>query len=113
MLPFLYNLNCGIFPLLSSDREPEENIFAVKELLRSLQLRRPRMEPFLNQLLPINAKARVVVESEFGEKEGDQSKVEETGKTQNTGGIPPAESSKGKASKSKKGKKGNKGGRRK
>ncbi|XP_052204545.1 uncharacterized protein LOC127809631 isoform X2 [Diospyros lotus] len=108
-------------------REPEENIFAVKDCLRRLQLRRPTMEPFLNQLLPINAKASVVVESEIGEKEGDQSKVEETGKTgkgktseatlpsgtQNTGGIPPAESSKGKASKSKKGKKFNKGGRRK
>ncbi|CAL5430276.1 unnamed protein product [Camellia sinensis] len=114
-----------------SERELEENISTIAQLLESLHLRRPRLETFLNQLFVLN-------NTNADEKEAHHSNVEETsnnseeetsnnveeetsnsdkGKalqvtgdssgTKNNGNGGDAESNKGKGnSKSKKGKKG-------
>ncbi|KAL7163140.1 hypothetical protein ACSBR2_039273 [Camellia fascicularis] len=115
-----------------SERELEENISTIAQLLESLHLRRPRLETFLNQLFVLN-------NTNADEKEAHHSNAEETsnnseeetsnnveeetsnsdnGKalqvtgdssgTKNNGNGGDAESNKGKGnSKSKKGKKGN------
>ncbi|KAL7163145.1 hypothetical protein ACSBR2_039278 [Camellia fascicularis] len=113
-----------------SERELQENISTIAQLLRRLHLRRPRLETFLNQLFVLN-------NTNADEKEADHSKVEETsdnvkeasnnvegessnsdkGKalqvtdasgTKNNGTSGDTESNKGKGNgKSKKGKKGN------
>ncbi|KAL7163132.1 hypothetical protein ACSBR2_039265 [Camellia fascicularis] len=57
-----------------SERELEENISTIAQLLKRLHLRRPRLETFLNQLFVLN-------NTNADEKEADHSKVEENGKS--------------------------------
>ncbi|KAL7180900.1 hypothetical protein ACSBR1_039875 [Camellia fascicularis] len=57
-----------------SERELEENISTIVQLLKRLHLRRLRLETFLNQLFILN-------NTNADEKEADQSKVEENGKS--------------------------------
>ncbi|CAL5430271.1 unnamed protein product [Camellia sinensis] len=57
-----------------SERELEENISTIVQLLKRLHLRRPRLETFLNRLFVLN-------NTNADEKEADHSKKEENGKS--------------------------------
>ncbi|XAR48022.1 hypothetical protein NMG60_11030712 [Bertholletia excelsa] len=110
-----------------SDQEVGKNIATIKELLRCLYSRRPRLENFLNQISKLNdeiAESKLAETSDTPEKEGNNNEVQENGNTHegalaasgSRDNIPKqkdVESKRGKGkNKAKKGKKA-KGGRRK
>ncbi|XAR48021.1 RNA helicase [Bertholletia excelsa] len=68
----------------SSDQEVGKNIATIKELLRCLYSRRPRLENFLNQISNLNdeiAESKLAETSDTPEKEGNNNEVEENGNT--------------------------------
>ena len=103
-----------LFSLICSDREIGENISKIPELLRSLQIRRPRLETFLNQLyMHTDTKADYEPsEARQSYEEDNNSKAEETSKSDKGKTLKAAESNTGKGNRPKKGKKC-KGGRKK
>ncbi|XP_057496549.1 uncharacterized protein LOC130781371 isoform X2 [Actinidia eriantha] len=98
----------------ASDRELEKNISKITELLKRLQLRRPRLETFLNQLYMHNDTKADCEPSEARQsyKEDNHSKAEETSKSDRGKTLKAAESNMGKGNRPRKGKKC-KGGRKK
>ncbi|KAL6997679.1 hypothetical protein U1Q18_007805 [Sarracenia purpurea var. burkii] len=93
-----------------SDREMEKEISAITELMRSLNMRRPRLETFLNRLYmdnDSNTGCEASETSKSSDDEGNHNKVEETSKSDKSKALQAAGKNKGKENgKSKNGKKG-------